>query len=401
MPNAGDRPVAIVGAGPYGLSIAAHLQAKGVVFRIFGSPMRRWLEQMPKGMFLKSEGCASNLSDPTGCRSLARYCTQHGLHYGDVGSPISRESFVRYALAFQRELVPNVEDVAVTAVEKTSDGFELRLSSGETLSSSRVIVATGLDYMAYVPPELAMLGSELLSHSSDHHDFGHFKGLDITVIGGGQSALETAALLSEEGATVRLLVLEPSLAWDAVPNVSPRSIYERLRYPRTCLGQGLSAWIYCNVPQLFYRLPQQTRIKRASRAAPPAGAWWLKGRVIGRFPVLLGHRVCGAEPQGNRALLKVLDERQQRDLTTDHVIAATGYRFDARRLPFLSEALKSHLRHEAQLPKLSPNFESSVPGFYFTSLASLYAFGAAMRFVAGTDFTARRIANHIAGCRTS
>jgi len=50
--------VVIIGAGPYGLSIAAHLKALGVDFRIFGSPMRTWLGHMPKGMRLKSEGFA-------------------------------------------------------------------------------------------------------------------------------------------------------------------------------------------------------------------------------------------------------------------------------------------------------------------------------------------------------
>jgi cation diffusion facilitator CzcD-associated flavoprotein CzcO len=393
--------VAIVGAGPYGLSIAAHLQFKGIKFRIFGSPMRRWLEQMPKGMFLKSEGCASNLSDPSGSRSLAQYCAEQGLPYGGIGSPVPRETLVRYALAFQRELVPNVEEVTVTAVEKSSKGFELRLSSGEKLNAGKVIVATGLDYMAYVPPELAKLPRDLLSHSSDHHDFSHFKGREVTVIGGGQSAIETAALLAEAGAPVRLLVMEASLAWEPVPNASPQTLYERVRYPRTCLGQGLSSWIYCNVPQLFYRLPQRTRIARASRAAPPAGAWWLKDRVIGRFPVLPGHHVCGAEAQGSRALLNVQYDGQHRHFTADHVIAATGYRFDAKRLPLLSQGLKSQLQYEARFPRLSPNFESSVPGLYFTSVASLYAFGAAMRFLAGTDFTARRIANHIAACQTA
>lgn len=396
-----SRPVAIVGAGPYGVSIAAHFKFKGIEFRIFGSPMHRWLAQMPKGMFLKSEGGGSNLSDPTGCHSLASYCTEHQLPYGEWGIPVPREFFVRYALAFQRELVPNVEDVAVMAIERFCDGFELRLSSGETFNARKVIMATGLEHTTYVPPQLARLPSELRSHSSDHHDLTHFKGLDITVIGGGQSALETAALLCEEGASVRLLVREPSLVWNPAPNMSPRSLYGRLRHPRSALGEGLSTWIYCNVPQVFHSLPRRTRIEKATTELGPAGAWWLKDRVIGRLPVLFDHHVCGADAQGNRALLKVMDNGQPRDLTTDHVIAATGYRFDLRRLPFLGEGVKSQLRHEEQVPKLSFNFESSVPGLYFTGLASAYAFGPAMRFLAGTGYTARRIANHVAACRTS
>ena len=57
---------AIVGAGPYGLSIAAHFRSRGIPFRIFGRPMDSWLAHMPKGMMLKSDGFASNIYDPDG-----------------------------------------------------------------------------------------------------------------------------------------------------------------------------------------------------------------------------------------------------------------------------------------------------------------------------------------------
>jgi cation diffusion facilitator CzcD-associated flavoprotein CzcO len=399
MPYRAGGPIAIVGAGPYGLSIAAHFQLKGIEFRIFGSPMHRWLAQMPKGMFLKSEGCGSNLSDPSGRRTLAHYCAENGLAYGDWGTPVPRESFARYALAFQRELVPNVEDVSVVAIERSPGGFALRLSTGEAFDASKVIMATGLEHTDYIPEALRKLPSELCSHSSEHHDLSRFKGLGVTVVGGGQSALETAALLAEQGADVSLLVREPSVAWNPDPDLSPRSLYRRLRYPRSDLGEGLSTWIYCNLPQLFHSLPRQTRIWKATTTLGPAGAWWLKERIIGRFPVLSGHLVVGAEAQKDRALLKVMENGSgPRMMTTDHVIAATGYQFDLKRLPFLSESLKSQLRHEEWLPKLSANFESSVPGLYFTGLASMYSLGPAMRFLAGTTYAASRITGHIAAC---
>src|SRR5213079_230240 len=47
--------VAIVGAGPYGLSAAAHLRAaNGLDVRVFGEPMSFWERHMPKGMLLRS-----------------------------------------------------------------------------------------------------------------------------------------------------------------------------------------------------------------------------------------------------------------------------------------------------------------------------------------------------------
>ena len=395
-----DRPsrvtVCIVGAGPYGVSIAAHLQSRGMDFRIFGIPMHRWRTQMPIGMFLKSEGRASNLSDPTGHHTLARFCAQEGLPYGNWGEPVSRDIFVRYALSFQRNLVPNIEYSRVTTVRKLRDTFQLELSSGERLDAEKLIIATGLEHMAYTPPELGQLPANLRSHSADHCELGEFKGRDVTVIGGGQSAIETAALLHEEGASVRLLVRRSSIAWNPMPKMVRRTLYQRLRRPRTNLGDGLQLWFYCNAPHLFSHLPQRIRLDRVKNVLGPAGAWWLKERVAG-LPILFNHSVCSSGIRGGRAVLQVSEhDGRSRDLVTDHVITASGYQFQLNRLPFLDEDLRSRLRHERQLPILSPDFESSVPGLYFTGLASSYSFGPAMRFLHGASFTARRVSEQIA-----
>jgi FAD-dependent urate hydroxylase len=391
--------VCIIGAGPYGVSIAAHLQSKGIDFRIFGSSMHRWRAQMPIGMFLKSEGRGSSLSDPTGHHTLARYCTEEGLPYGEWGEPVSRDVFVRYALAFQRSLVPYLENSMVTTLRKSGGMFKLELSSGEELDAEKIIIATGLEHMAHTPPELGPLPANLRSHSADHYDLSEFKGKDVTVIGAGQSAIETAALLHEEGASVRLLVRKPSVAWNPIPKMVHRTLYQRLRRPRTNLGDGLQLWLYCNAPNLFHHLPQRIRLERAKNVLGPAGAWWLKERIVG-LPILFSHYVSSSEAPGGRAVLHVSDhDGRSRDLVTDHVIAATGYQFQLDRLPFLSEDLRSLLRHERQLPILSSHFESSVPGLYFTGLASSYSFGPAMRFLHGASYTARRISEQIAARR--
>jgi lysine/ornithine N-monooxygenase len=392
--------VAIIGAGPYGVSIAAHLQSAGIDFRIFGRPIYRWQCQMPKGMFLKSEGCASSLSDPTARYTLARYCAERGLPYGERGAPVSLEVFAQYALSFQRVLAPNVEEVMVEGVDASGDGFELRLADGTTMRASKVIVATGLEHAAHIPPVLAGLPSELLSHSADHYDLSRFKGREVTVIGGGQSALEAAALLSEEGATVRLVVRNPSLAWNQMPRFVRRPFYQRLRRPLSNLGEGLELWACCTAPTLFHHLPQRIRFERVKTVLGPAGAWWLKDRVIGRVQTFLGHFVRRAEARSDLALLQLVgQDGQVVDVTTDHVIAATGYRFDLQRLPFLSQDLKSRLRAKQQQPVLSTHFESSVPGLYFTGLASASCFGPAMRFLHGADYTARRLSHHIVAGR--
>jgi thioredoxin reductase len=395
--RSGSSPqVCIVGAGPYGLSVAAHLRSLGLEFRIFGSPMRRWRLQMPARMLLKSEGCASNLAEPSGQFSLERYCATNKLAFGLRGEPVSRETFLAYAMAFQREFAPDVEDVAVSSVEGSAGGFTLRLDDGETLSTQRVIIATGLDGMAYSPGALDALPTALLSHTADHFDLGALKGKEVAIVGAGQSALETAALLHEEGARPQLIVRRNALEWNPPATNEPRSLLRRLRYPRSGLGEGLQLWLYANAPDFFRALPRPMRLARAKSALGPSGAWWLKDRVLGQVPIHLGHSILKAEARRDKAVMTIADKgHRSREIVADHVIAATGYRFDLRFLPFLSGGLKRQLRHEDYMPVLTRHFESAVPGLYFAGLASVASHGPAMRFLVGANFAARRIAQSL------
>lgn len=403
----GELTVAVIGAGPFGVSTAAHLRSCGLDFRIFGSPIDRWRTQMPAGMFLKSEGFASNLADPTGQYTLKRFCDEAALPYGDINVPVPLETFTRYAVSFQQRLVPMVEDVSVTHLDRTANGFALQLATGEEVRATNVVVATGLAHSAYTPPELAGLPVEYLSHSGDHHDLGKFKGREVFVVGGGQSALETAALLNESQATVSLLIRRPSVDWNNGPAPESRSLWQRLRRPESPLGNGLRGWFCSRTPGLFYRLPERTRIDMVRtygqrRGKPvevlgPAGAWWLKERIVDRVPILLGHRLRGAEAKGGKAVVHVHGpDGRPRELTADHVIAATGYRFNLGSLPFLSRRLISSLRSVEDSPSLSRNFESSIPGLYFTSIAAAYNFGPVMRFLCGAEYPARCISSEIA-----
>jgi FAD-dependent urate hydroxylase len=249
----------------------------GIEFRIFGKPMYRWQRQMPRGMFLKSEGRACSLSDPNSSYTLARYCAEQGLHYAETGKPISLEVFTQYALWFQRLFAPNVEDVLGTNVEKSPNGFEVHLSDGSTLLARNLAVATGLDDADHAPTELSLLPPDLVSHSSQHCDLNRFRGQHVTIIGGGQWALETAALAAEQGASVRLLVRKPSLVWNRVPTGEWRSSYEHMRRPASNLGEGLALWFYSTKPMLFRRLPQRMRFEKVRTELGPA---W--GVVVGR-----------------------------------------------------------------------------------------------------------------------
>ncbi|MFY9932592.1 MAG: NAD(P)-binding domain-containing protein [Streptosporangiaceae bacterium] len=387
--------VAIVGAGPYGLSLGAHLRAAGVSFRQFGLVMNLWRNAMPKGMFLKSQGFASNLSDPAGTHTLEAFCAETGRPYARYGLPVPLDTFVAYGQWFQTGLLPDLEQTLVSGVTRRDGGFELELANGETVFARQVVVAAGVEHFPYLPKQFAELPSELCTHSSQHTDLAEFRDRRVVVVGGGQSALETAALLHENGADVQLAVRKPSVAWNGLPLNPDRPLLQRLREPEAGLGSGYSTWLYSNHPELFRRLPRSTRIYRARTALGPAGASWLRGRVEGEFPLLTGHSVRSARADGEGIRITLAGSGGEREVTADHLIAATGYRPDLRRLRFIGESLRPAIRTVAGTPAVDKDYQSSIPGLYFAGPGVAPTFGPVMRFVFGSDHAAHTLANRL------
>ena len=395
-------PAVVIGAGPYGLSVAAHLRARGVPVRVFGEVMSSWRMHMPRGMCLKSVPSASNLSTPLPGYGLADFCSARGVPPLTGNQVVPIELFVSYGEWFQQQLVPDVETLEVRRLDRVGRGFRLLLSDGEELFTEVVVMASGLNGFAYVPPELAVAAGQpgprpegLVSHSSQHRDLSGFAGREVAVIGAGQSALETAALLHESGASVQVLARE-QVRWGAPPTPPRGGIAGRLPEPNSPLGPTWRLYPFSHAPFMFRYLPAETRIRLVRRVLGPLGAWWLRERVDGRLPVLDGHRVTGARPDGGKVTLTVASDEGTDDLSVDHVIAATGYRVDLARLDFLAPELRGQVQCVAGWPHLTSSFESSVPGLYFTSLSAAETFGPFMRFVCGAGFTARRISESVA-----
>jgi hypothetical protein len=356
---------------------------------------------MPAGMLLKSEGFASNLYHPSGRFTLREFCRQNGLPYADIRLPVPLETMTAYGLEFQERFVPEVEDKAVVAVNRDAGTFLVRLENRETLRASKVVVAVGNLYFCHLPRELAHLPRGVLSHSSDHHDLTQFKGRDVTVIGGGASAIDLAALLHEIGAEVRVVVRRPSVAFVFFAPPGPRSLSVRVRKPLSGIGGGWRSVFFCGAPMLFRYLPADYRVRIMRTFLGPAPGWMMKDRIIGRVPLLLAHAPVGGDVFNGRVHLQLVGPTgAPLQLATDHVIAATGYQVDFRRLTFLSDEIRSCLRAVKPAPveyapMLSQDFQSSVPGLYFAGLASTYCFGPVMRFMCGAGYTAGRISRHI------
>jgi thioredoxin reductase len=387
--------VAIVGAGPYGLSLAAHLRQLGLEFRIFGQSMQSWREHMPADMLLKSDGFASNLYDPSGQVTLQSFCAERQLPYARIGWPVPLATLVAYGQEFQQRVVPTLEDETVEELERTDTGFVLRLAGGETVHARRAVLAVGMTHSAYVPPALADLPPALASHSSAHRHVDRFAGQDVTVIGGGASALDLAAFLKDRGAEVRIMVRAPRLHFNPHPQVD-RPLWQRIRYPESGIGSGLRGRLYCDAPALFRYLPESARFRIVRTYLGPAGGPHVKDRIVGRVPVMLSCRLESAHESSGRVALRFAEANgTSREIATQHVIAATGYRPDIHRLPFLSEKLRSEIQVAGHSPVLSAWFESSTPGLYFIGLASANSFGPVMRFMFGAGFTARRLSRHL------
>ena len=387
--------IAIIGAGPYGLSIAAHLAAQGTSFCIFGKPMSSWAEHMPKGMQLKSEGFASSLFHPRGEFTLKDYCAREGIAYKNMGLPVKLETFIAYGLAFQKKFVPNLEETLVTRVEQFRQGFEVMLENGEKVLAKRVIVATGITNFARIPEVLKGLPAGFVSHSWDTKDLEQFKGRRVAVIGAGSSALDTATFLYESGAHVELIARSSAIEFHTPP---PKriSLKSRLRHPITPMGPGMDLFFMSYAPGLFRFLPESVRIDRVRTTLGPAAGWFIRDRIDGRIPYRLGVEIKAASVRNGRVNLELTKAGTHSEVVeVDHVIAATGYRVDLNRLSFLSAETRQRIQLTGGSPALSANFESSVPGLYFVGLPAAHTFGPFLRFACGAGFAARRLVKHL------
>ena len=385
----------VIGAGPYGLSIAAHLAARNIPHRIFGKAMETWATQMPEGMLLKSDGFATSLYDPRRTFTFERYCRERNIPYADLGIAPRLEDFVDYGRAFQRRLVPHLEEVMVKRLEYDGSHYRLRLETGAHCTARAVVVAAGISHFAALPKAFSDLPQDLVTHTSEHNDLAAFKGRKVAVIGAGASAADMAGLLHEAGAEVHLIARGSLIPFHDKMRL-PRPLYDRLRRPSSKIGPGWRHVLYTKLPYLFRHLPEATRLHIARTCLGPAPGYFMRDRVIGRVTVHLGLETMQAKPNAGGVLLTLVNKGgEMRDFQADHVICGTGYRPELARLPFLDAALRSRINVINGTPILSANFESSMPGLYFVGAIAMNTFGPVLRFACGAEIAAPRVARHL------
>lgn len=398
--------VAVLGAGPYGLSVAAHLRhSKLLDLRLIGEPMSFWQRHMPAGMLLRSPRVASHLSDPYRRFTLDAYektienpfsvkvpaSVTDSFVTREMGKSVPLQDFVKYGHWFLRQANLPLDSRVVSLVEPVSQGFRLLFEDGNSLRAAKVVVAAGIAPFARIPKPLADLPACLVSHTSHHNDLGKFRDKEVLVIGGGQSALESAALLNEAGARVEVLVREAAMHW--------------LRIKRRWMHSKMAGWIFYGSadvgppgisllvqrPNLFRRLPRAIQDRWATRAICPAASCWLKARTA-NVPIHTGRFVVRARPEGERVRVQLNGGSER---VFDHVLLGTGYRIDIARYRFLSSQLLEAIDRVAGFPVLDDGFETSLPGLHFVGAPAAWSFGPLMRFVAGTEFASPAVARRI------
>jgi len=394
-----SNTVVIVGAGPYGLSAAAHMLHAGLKPYVIGRPMAFWKEQMPKKMILRSKQEASNIAAPQKHLSLEAYRKVLGRRLPD---PLPIEEFIAYGEWFQKQVCPDVDTRLVRQLSQVDDGFGLRFEDGDFLHARSVVLALGIGPFRYRPEQFQEVTCELAPHSSDLNDLSEFRGKRVAVVGSGQSALEYAAILHEQGARVELLTRSASVkfrpfAWrkHLFRQLTPGPL-RGLSYfvlPPTDLGDIRTARKMAD-PEKFRQQSPEIQEKLINDCTKPVGAHWLAPRLRS-VPVKTKVTVTSASVTGDELKLTLSNGEISK---VDRVVLATGYRIDVSKYGILDAFLRRQIVTTPDgYPELTAGLETSVSGLFMAGVVGEKVLGPTLRFVTGTSNAGPRLAAAVAG----
>ncbi|WP_127580017.1 NAD(P)-binding domain-containing protein [Paenibacillus koleovorans] len=369
--------LAIIGAGAYGISLAAHARSAGLHYKLFGYPMFFWQHQMPQSMFIRTNPQYISFSDPEDVFTIHRFSEETGT---PLSSPFPRKHFLEYAFWFaeKAEIVFTPELIHKATYEE--EAYTLINEGGETYRAKHVVIATGVQHYAYIPDTFAGIGTDLVSHSFGRTEFSIFAGKRVAVLGSGQSAWETAALLHIENSQVELIYRKELPHYGGENNLDS--------------GRNLVDLAYT-----FYAKDPEQKQERWSQPHHGSITYFLRPYVEGKVPETGGVTIDHAWPTEERKLRLRLSNGEER--IVDHLIAATGYRIDLDRVPFLDETLRRRIGREAPgyepFPRLDSHFQSSLPGLFFAGPLASHSHGPSYRLIAGVRHASRSILARITG----
>jgi pyridine nucleotide-disulfide oxidoreductase len=379
--------VAVVGAGPFGLSVAAHLGARA---RVFGTPLQTWRTRMPPDMLLRSAWEETSLSAPAGRGTIDAWAAAEDEPRRE---PLPLQAFLRYGDWFRRTQVAEVDEHDVAAIEEAGrERLRVTTVAGDALDVRAVVLAVGVTPFPHAPPAFADALGDGVGYAIDHTSFEHLAGRRVLVVGAGQAGLESAGLAARAGASVEL-VTRSGIRWfaDREPHHERGRLGDRLyglAYPAVGYGPPPLNRLVLH-PDLFAALPRRARRALTRRLLRPGGSPWVRSLVEGRVRLSPGLVPTGLD-RANGALRISLSDGSVRE--AEHVLIATGYRFDPGRLGFL----RVPVAVEDGWPVLDRHFRSSDRRVFFVGYPAEGRFGPVSRFVLGCPFTAPRVAAALA-----
>lgn len=377
------RHIVVIGAGPYGLALAAQLQAVDADFAVFGKAMSFWREHVPLGTRLLTDLLSCSFCRPGSPLDCAGYERALGR---SLSRPLQSDELAEYGLWFQGKVCPGLDERLVVQVARKGRGFAIRLDDGGAITADHLILAIGLKSFAYWPPQFAGIPPQWVSHSSDLHDLQRFRGHQVAIIGRGQSALDCAALAVEAGADVEVIARSGTGSW--ADGTSSRPIPAPLRELPIRKRVRAAAGELLRQPDVFSRLPAGFRIYWLTRFRTWRPSLALIPR-LGRARLSAGRTVSEVEIQGDRLRLR-LDDHSVR--TVDHVVLGTGYHIDVDAIGFLDAELRGMIARRHGYPELNRDMQCSLPQLYFVGAAAAWKFGPLMWFLRGAPWAAKRIA---------
>jgi cation diffusion facilitator CzcD-associated flavoprotein CzcO len=377
-------PLLIIGAGPYGLAMAAYAGRKKIEYMALGQTMDFWKSNMPDGMLLRS-GCDWHY-DPFDQNTFECYLETRNLKPVDV-EPLALDVYLSYVEWFVKQQRIEIMPAWVGQLNYVPDPspfFEAVLRDGKTLTARNVVLALGFRYFKNVPePYSALFPPGRLAHTCDLVDLAPLRGKRILIIGGRQSAFEWTALLNEAGADhVSLSYRHPTPAFQA-------SDWSWVNPIVDAIAEN-PGWFRRLTDEEKARVNQQLWAEGRLKLEP-----WLGARItkdtIHLFPE---SQVTGCRELPDHELEVSLDGTT---LMVDQIILATGYKVNVEKVPLLAQGnILAQLETRNGFPMLDEHFQSNLPGLFFTSMCATQDFGPFFAFTAGVRTSAKLIGSALA-----
>lgn len=367
-------PLLIVGAGPFGLSLAAHLKHKHVEHIHIGYSMDYWKNYMPKEMFLRS-ACDWHL-DAEDEDTILKYLKMQNLTPADV-EPLSLEFYLGYVNWFQSQKGLAPRPAWVKRLSRVENSFRAELENGDEIEAQKVVLGVGLRHFKNIPEEYKTLFPEgTFHHTAEVVDFSTHKNKRVLIIGGRQSAFEWAALIHEQGA---------------------REVHLTYRHDTPAFEPSDWIWVnpilqdMVNQPAWFRNLAQEEKDQVSKRMWQEGRLKlepWLVKRISKETVSLHPHTfVTECMQMPSKELKITLNDKST--LMIDQVILATGYKVDLEQIPMLTAGnLANQINTKNGFPVLDEGFQSSIPNLYFTGFPAAQDFGPFFGFTAAVRTSA-------------